>query len=909
MKNIHVLAAIAGAALLMSSHTVFSQVKVQELRCEHLANPVGLDVLQPRFGWQLAAGGRNVMQTAYELKISANNKVVWNSGKVNSDSSVHVAYQGPALQPDTRYTWQVRVWDNKGKTSGWSAPAYWHTGLLNAGNWKAKWITSGLPADSANGYVPFFRKAFSTSKKIQSAVAYITAHGLYEAQLNGKRIGDAYLTPGWTSYHQHLAYQAYDVTDLLQKGNNAVGVMVGSGWYRGPLAWNKRKNAYGKDAALLFQLNIHYTDGTTETIVSDNSWKAATGGIVSSEIYDGEVFDARRQKAGWSGAGFDDSQWTPVTAETASLNNLSASYNELIKKHETFTPVKVITTPKGDKVLDFGQNLVGWVQVKVKGNAGDTVKIAHVEVLDKKGEPYFENLRSARAEDMYILKGGGTEVFEPHFTFHGFRYIRVKGINGALNPADFTAVALYSDMPLTGQFSCSDSLVNQLQHNIRWGQQGNFLDVPTDCPQRDERLGWTGDAAMFSRTATFNRQVNNFFAKWLKDVAIDQMPNGAVPFVIPNLKALFPDPVGATGWSDAVTIVPWNNYLAYADKRLIAEQYPSMKAWLGYIEKSAKNDLWNTGFQFGDWLSYRAEENDAFNAVSAVTDRYLVAQCFWANSAQIMINAANVLGKADDVAYYTDQLRRIKAAFLKEYVTPNGRLVSSTQTAYVLTLYFDMVPEEMRPRIVQQLVENIQHYHNHLTTGFLGTPFLCHVLSRFGQTEVAYQLLLQKTYPSWLYPVRMGATTIWERWDSMKPDSTFQDPGMTSFNHYAYGAIGDWMYRAMVGLDTYEDAPGYKHIKVQPHPGGGITFAKASLQTYYGPAAAGWKIADGQLLLDVEVPANTTATIYIPGSNAAGIQESGQAISSQKDIQVKGTENGYVVVNVGSGSYHFSGAL
>ncbi|SEN57057.1 alpha-L-rhamnosidase [Chitinophaga rupis] len=908
MKKIHVFAAIIGAISLFS-YTGYSQVKVQELRCENLNNPVGLDVLQPRFSWQLATTQRNVLQTAYELKISKNNTVVWNSGKVNSDSSVHVAYKGQALEPDTRYSWQVRVWDNKGKTSGWSAPAYWQTGLLNAGNWKAQWISSGLPGDSAGGVAPFFRKTFSTAKKVQSATAYITAHGLYEAQLNGKRVGDAFLPPGWTSYNKHLTYQTYDVTSLLQSGKNAIGVILGSGWYRGPLTWSKLKNYYGKDAALLFQLNIHYTDGTTETVISDNSWKAATGGIVSSEIYDGEVFDARLQKTGWAGADFDDSQWAAVKIKDAPLSNLSASYNELIKKHETFTPTKVITTPKGDQVLDFGQNLVGWVQVKVKGKAGDTVKIAHVEVLDKKGEPYYENLRSARAEDMFILKGDGTEVFEPHFTFHGFRYIRVKGINGPLNPADFTAVALYSDMPLTGDFSCSDPLVNQLQHNIRWGQQGNFLDVPTDCPQRDERLGWTGDAAMFSRTATFNRQVNNFFAKWLKDVAFDQASNGAVPFVIPNLTSVFPDPVGATGWSDAATIVPWNTYLAYGDARLIEEQYPSMKAWVGYIEKAAKNDLWNTGFQFGDWLSYRAEENDAFNAVSAITDSRLVAQCFWANSTQIMINAAKLLGKTEDVNYYTEQLRRIKAAFLKEYVTPNGRLVSGTQTAYVLTLYFDMLPEAMRPRIVGELVENIKHYHNHLTTGFLGTPFLCHVLSRFGQTEVAYKLLLQKTYPSWLYPVKMGATTIWERWDSMKPDSTFQDPGMTSFNHYAYGAIGDWMYRTMAGLDTYDDAPGYKHIKVQPHPGGGITSANASLKTYYGAAAAGWKISDGKILLNVEVPANTTATIYIPGSSAENIQEGGQALSSQKDIKVSGTEGGYVVVNVGSGKYAFTGAF
>ncbi len=589
MKKNHVAAILIGAALLTSHNITYAQVKVQQLLCENLKDPMGLDVEQPRFSWQLSSPQRNIQQTAYELRVTSNAKEIWSSGKVPNDSSVHVAYKGQPLQPDTRYSWQVRVWDNKGKASPWSAPAFWHTGLLNKANWKAQWIVSGLPADSANGISPFLRKTFTTAKKVQSATAYITAHGLYEAQINGKRVGDAYLTPGWSSYAQHLPYQTYDVTALLSGGKNAIGVILGSGWYRGPLTWAKQKDYYGKDAALLFQLNIHYTDGSTETIVSDNSWKAAPGGIVASEIYDGEIYDARLQKEGWATVGFDDGQWQQVSIKQAPMDNLSAAYNEPIRKHETFKPIKVITTPKGEKVLDFGQNLVGWVQLKVKGKAGDTINIAHTEVMDKWGEPYFENLRAAKAQDIFILNGNGTETFEPHFTFHGFRYIRVRGINGALNPEDFTAIALYSDMPLTGQFSCSDSLVNQLQHNIRWGQQGNFLDVPTDCPQRDERLGWTGDAAMFSRTATFNRQVNNFFAKWLKDLAIDQAPDGAVPFIIPVLKIEpFTNIVGATGWSDAATIVPWNTYLAYGDTRLIAQQYPSMKAWLGYIEKSSK---------------------------------------------------------------------------------------------------------------------------------------------------------------------------------------------------------------------------------------------------------------------------------------------------------------------------------
>jgi alpha-L-rhamnosidase len=453
-------------------------------------------------------------------------------------------------------------------------------------------------------------------------------------------------------------------------------------------------------------------------------------------------------------------------------------------------------------------------------------------------------------------------------------------------------------MKPTGTFTSSNPLLNQLQHNIQWGQRGNFLDVPTDCPQRDERLGWTGDAQAFSRTATFNFGVNNFFAKWLRDVEADQQPSGSVPFVIPNV--LGPGAGAATGWADAATIIPWNMYLAYGDKRILENQYNSMKNWVGYMEKASKNYLWNTGFHFGDWLFYRPfDDNDGR---SAVTDKYLLAQCFFANSVQIMINTAKILGKNEDVARYTQLLKNLKEAFVKEYVTPNGRLVSGTQTAYVVALNFDMLPENLRQQTVDKLVENIKSYNNHLTTGFLGTPYLCHVLNRFGKTDVAYTLLMQESYPSWLYPVKMGATTIWERWNGIRPDSTFEPASMNSFNHYAYGAIGDWMYRVAAGLDTYEDAPGYKHIKIKPHIGGGLTNASAILETYYGRVISGWKIEDNKVVLVIEVPANTTADVFLPISNTDVITENGNALS--KDIKFVTGEDGKIVLKLGSGKYH-----
>lgn len=889
--------------LFVLSSSVFAQVKVQNLATEHLVNPIGIGVAQPRFGWQLSSDKRNIKQVAYEINVTSSTKsAAWKSGKVQSDSSVNVLYKGAPLQSGAKYSWQVRVWDNTGAASAWSEPATFQTALLYEADGKAKWIEAGFPEDEVNRPAIMFRRKFDIGKKIKSATLYVTAHGMYEIQLNGKRVGDAYLAPGWTSYNKRLQYQEYDVTTMLNSGANAVGASVGNGWYRGYLAWENNKDVYGKNLGLLVQLDITYSNGSKESIISDENWKSSTGPITNVEIYHGERYDARLEKAGWTTAAYDDSKWSGVTLPKSTYDNLVAAENEPIRKQETFTAAKLITTPSGEKVLDFGQNLVGWVVVKASGKAGDSIVIKHAEVLDKEGNFYTENLRAAKATATYVLKGGGEETFEPHFTFYGFRYIKIENYPGEIKPENFAAVVLHSDMKKTGDFTCSNTLINQLQHNIQWGQRGNFLDVPTDCPQRDERLGWTGDAQAFSRTATFNFGVDNFFSKWLKDVAADQQPNGSVPFVIPNV--LGPNSGGSTGWADCATIIPWNMYLAYGDKEILQHQYASMKSWVKYMIDNSNNYLWNSGFHFGDWLFYRPfDDNDGR---SAVTDKYMIAQCFYANSVQLLINAANVLGNKADSATFTAVLQNIKAAFMKEYVTPNGRLISGTQTAYVLALNFDMFPENLRKQAAARLAENVASYDNHLTTGFLGTPYLCHVLTRFGYTDLAYKLLLQEDYPSWLYPVKMGATTIWERWDGQKPDGGFQTPGMNSFNHYAYGAIGDWMYRVMVGLDTYEDGVGYKHIRVKPHVGGGLTNASASLQTYYGKLSSGWKLENGKLSLDVEIPANTTATIYVPAKNADAVKEAGNALSASADIKVTGTEDGYVVLEVGSGVYHFA---
>jgi alpha-L-rhamnosidase len=892
---------------LLTSGAIAQKLTVNGLVCEYQNNPVGIDITKPRLSWKLNSDLRNVLQSDYEIKVCtdvAMNKVVYATGKVKSPESVFVEYNGPELNSRTRYYWQVRVWDNKGNASPWSAVNYWEMGLLHPADWTAKWIKTTNPADTADGASPIFRTAFTLNKTVKSARLYITSHGIYEAYINGQRVGNDYFTPGWTSYNTRLQYQIYDVTGLLLKGNNATGAMIGDGWYRGHL--DKWKNIWGKDLGLLYQLEITYADGTKTTIVSDSNWKDADGAIRSSSFYNGEVYDTRLERDGWSLGGYDDSKWNHVSVQNIEKNNLIAPVIPAVKKHEIFHPLKVIITPQKDTVIDFGQNLVGWVVLKYKGKPGQVIKLDHAEVLDKLSNFYTLNLRFAKSENKYIIRDDKVRVYEPHFTYQGFRYVRISGYQGTLDTANIYAVALYSDLKNTGNLVTSNPLLNQLQHNIQWGQKGNFVDVPTDCPQRDERLGWTGDAQAFSRTAAYNMNVSGFFDKWLKDLKADQRDDGAIPWVIPNMMPK--TSAGVAGWSDVSTIIPWNMYLLYGDKRLLSQQYDSMKAWVGYIQKTSINDLWNTGFQFGDWCFYSPTPTDD-SGKAAVTDKTLIAEAFYANSTQILIDAAKVLGKNDDVETYTELLKKIKKAFVKEYVTPNGRTVSSTQTAYLLTLQFDLLPEDQRAQLAARLVQNIKDYGNHLTTGFLGTPFLCHILTRFGYDDIAYTLLLQDTYPSWLYPVKKGATTIWERWDGIKADGEMQSPSMNSFNHYSYGAIGDWMYRVMAGINTDLTETGYKKLIFAPHPGGKLTMVNANLETLYGHVNSEWTVNNNVMNMTVTVPANSTAEVILPKAAEADVTEGNKPVKDVEAISNIKKEGVDMKLNVGSGTYHFQYTL
>ncbi|UHG93516.1 glycoside hydrolase family 78 protein [Spirosoma oryzicola] len=898
---------------LLLTRTALAQLTPGELTCEHRTNPLGIAETKPRLSWKLSGKGRNLHQTAYQIQAAttptfAGKSQVWNSQKVASDESVLRPYSGPALTSGQRVYWRVKVWDGSGKEGSWSSPAYWEMGLLQPADWqKAKWVELPVSANpKAAGPVAMLRKPFSINKKVASARAYATAHGLYELHLNGQRVGEDLLTPGWTVYPKRLQYQVYDITDQLKSGANVIGAMLGEGWYKGALGYEDNSAFYGNNTALLAQLVIQYTDGTTDVIGTDGSWQASTDGpIRKSELYNGEIYDARMERAGWDTPNFTGTNWSAVQVANYPTHTLVSTVSQPVRRQETIKPIRIFKTPSGTLVADFGQNMTGWVRLNVSGPAGTTIKIRHAEVLDKQGEFYTTNLRRAKQELHYTLKGNGTEVYEPRFTFMGFRYVAVDGFPGDLKPDNLAGVVIHTDMPQTGQFDCSNPLVNQLQHNIQWGQKGNFVDVPTDCPQRDERLGWTGDAQAFCRTAGFNRDVAALFTRWLADVAADQRADGAVPFVVPDiLNPLGKDAATSAGWGDVATIAPWTIYQLYGDQRILETQYPSMKAYVEYIHKKAGDRyIWKGGSVFGDWLFYKPHmyshaEPDGY------TNNDMIATAFYAYSTDLLRQAATVLGKTDDARQYADLFNKIKATFQREYITPTGRIASDSQTAYVLALMFNLLPDELRPLAAQHLVDDIKSRKNHLSTGFLGTPYLCQVLSDNGFTDVGYDLLLQESFPSWLYPVKMGATTIWERWDGIRPDSTFQDAGMNSFNHYAYGAIGDWMYRVVSGIEIGK--PGYKHVLIQPQPTDRLTYAKSSLKSSYGDIKSGWERKNGQMIVRVSVPTNTTATIRLPKADASRVTEGGKALAQGANFRnIKAGQND-LTLEVGSGDYEFS---
>lgn len=878
-----------------------SLLSIHSLRCEYQIKPLGLDVAQPRFSWQLHADRRGVLQQSYQIQVGyvGATDTLWDTGDVDCEQSQLVEYAGPPLLPRTAYWYRVCVRDDTGCLSPWSDYAQFETGLLQSKNWLATWIAPSEGTEAC----PYLRREFHLRAPVLSARVYVTAQGIYELRINGARVSDWLFTPGWTVYEQRLQYQTYDVTTHVAEGVGAIGILLGSGWYKGNLGWEGKRQHQDEPLAALLQLHVKYQDGTEEWLLSDADWRGSTGPIQLAELYHGERYDARLELTGWDLPGYDDTAWSAVRTLDTSKHHIVAQESEPVRVVEQLTPVAIITTPDGDRVLDMGQNMVGWIQFSVDLPSGAEVSLQHAEILDQAGRFYTGNLRTAQQTIHYTCKGGGRETFAPHFTFQGFRYVKLSGFPETIAVADFCGCVIHSDLQPTGEFSCSQPLLNQLQHNIVWGQKGNFLDIPTDCPQRDERLGWTGDAQVFVATASFNYHVARFFSKWLHDLRADQLPSGAVPHVIPNV--LGEGSVASSAWADAAVICPWTIYQYYGDRRLLAQQYDSMKAWVDYMRAQGEQELlFNTGFHFGDWLALDAKPDSYFGA----TPTDLIATAFFAYSTKLLAQTAQLLGRSADASFYEAMQQRIVASFQAEFVTPAGRLAASTQTGHVLALVFDLLKEKDRPRIAKELVKLIADNDGHLTTGFVGAPYLCFALSRSGYHELACQLVQQTEYPSWLYSVTRGATTIWEHWDGIKQDGSFWSDDMNSFNHYAYGSIGDWLYREVAGIQPDPAGPGFQMVQIAPRLMPELTAARAALQTGYGQLVCSWtRLEDeGGLTIHVEIPCNVRAHVTLPYARLADVRESGVLLSEAAGVSACAQQDRGAAFMLGSGLYQFT---
>ncbi|WP_419876455.1 family 78 glycoside hydrolase catalytic domain [Candidatus Pristimantibacillus sp. PTI5] len=884
-----------------------SSLTIQSLKCEYQSRLLGSDVATPRFSWMLETGNRRgVLQAAYQLQLKKQeddySDPVWDTGRVESDQSLHCVYEGPALESRQSYRIRVKAWDNTGNESPWSDEGEIELGL-QISDWQANWITpeaTAIPADTEAAFL--LRKGFNLHSDIVYGRVYVTAAGIYELYLNGNKVSEDLFTPGWTSYHHRIQVQTYDVTDELRAGGNGIGVMIADGWYRGDLGFDGRNYRYGDQRAALVQLHVRYSDGTEEVIASDTTWKSVTGPVLYSNIYHGETYDARLKRIGWSEPLFDDASWAAVQTVDLGYQQLVAQENWRNAVTEVLAPVATFITPAGDHVLDFGQNMVGRVRFRVNAPTGTTITLQHSEVLDADGNIYFGNLRSAKQAVTYISCGDTTEEYAPHFTFMGFRYVKVTGYplqDNQLPLEAFKGEVIHSDMKESGYFECSDERVNRLQQNIKWGQRGNFLDLPTDCPQRDERLGWTGDAQVFISTALFNYQGAPFFTKWLRDLKAEQHEDGGVPYVIPDI-------VGGSSsaaWGDAAVICPWTLYQYYGDVRLLEEQFESMKKWVEYIRAQGENEyMWNTGFHFGDWLGLDAKENSYIGS----TPTTLIATAYFAYSTRIVRDAAQVLERFDDADRYGRLYEQVREAFQDEFVTKMGRIASPTQTAHVLALVFDLVDDHVKKRVAADLNNMIVENDYHLSTGFVGTPYLCFALSNNGFHTTAIRLLLQESYPGWLYSVSKGATTIWEHWDSVKPDGSFWSDDMNSFNHYAYGAIGDWMYKNVAGLNMSPSVPGFKRARIAPQFGSTkLSSAKATHLSMYGIVESSWRLIGNRIEVEALIPANTSAEIVLVGAKSADTTENGRSLDQVEGI-VSITENDdNVLIIVGSGAYRF----
>ncbi len=866
-----------------------SPASVGESKCEFQENPLGIDRSHPLLQWKIKDDRRGARQTAWQVIVasSQNNADeltgdMWDSGKTDSDQSVHIKYDGPSLQSGEDYFWRVRIWDQDGEASAWSETALWEMGLLNQNDWQAQWIARSKeePGRSVN-----MRKEFELEDKaVSKARVYVTGLGNYVLYLNGQRVGNDLLTPGWTHYPDRLEYQVYDVKDLLNNGTNVAGAVLGNMWWSGGLGWAGDVKYSEGPLKFLMQLQVEFEDGTKQSIVSDNSWKWANSPIWEDHIYDGEKYDANLEQDGWNEPGFDDASWT--AAEPASYEGMLTGPNApALRHHEDLQPVTLNEPVEDEYVYDFGQNMVGWAKIKINAPRGDTIKLRFAELLHEDGTVAQENLRSADAIDMIVSDGEPIE-WEPMFTYHGFRYLQVSGLKGKPDISDVTGKVIYTDQPFVGRFESSNDLINNINKNVVWAQKGNFYPAPTDCPQRDERLGWMGDAQIFAPTANFNMHLDRYWSKWMFDITDGQDEEGWVYDVNPPIVVGGPS---KPGWGDAVMIIPWLSYRYYGNTRVIEDNYEGMKAWVEYMRRNSENDIYfweeNGWYGYGDWIAVEPSPGKP------------IGSAYYYYSTKLLAEMAAVIDKKEDAEEYHKLAQQIASAFHDEYWDKDSlNYPGGTQTANLLPLAFGLTPSEVQEQVVKNLVNEVNEKNGHPTTGFLGTGYILPMLSRHNHHDLAYEMMNKTDYPSWGYMVKNGATTIWELWNSdVEPPE-----GMNSRNHFALGCVGEWIWNTLAGINISDEQPGFKQVVIKPQPVGDLKWVKAEYETNYGLLVVDWKLEDEVFTLHLTVPPNTTANIELPNvGNGNIIKEGGKEIGAGPVDGILKTEGNDVVAAAG----------
>ncbi|HWA24051.1 MAG TPA: glycoside hydrolase family 78 protein [Lacunisphaera sp.] len=918
-----------------------SFVRISHLRCEYLVDPLGIDERSPRLSWQLESTTRGVRQAAYRIlvastaaQLAAGTGDLWDSGRVESAATTHIPYAGAPLASRQRCHWRVEVWpvapglQVSGLSSQVSPPSLWTMGLLSSSDWSARWIAADPeiirrdPQANAStlkdpGTPALFRREFELPGPVARATLQATARGIVELRANGRRIGDDLFAPEWTDYDKRIHYRTYDVTHLLVQGPNCLGVVLGDGWWSGYVGWQEHRGRYGSiENSLLLQLEVELANGTRVTLGTDASWTCNTGPILSSDFMMGEAYDARRERKGWDVAGLAEAgsgvadpgyksrPWLAARAVPAPSAPLVAQRAEPVRIIETIRPDPAGRPPAGMLLFDCRQNITGWVRLRLFGfPAGITLTIRHGERLTPEGTLYTENLRRALATDTYTTGGGASESWQPHFTFHGFQYFEISFSTPPPSSAMVvpTACVIHSATPPAGFFACSHAGVNRLWKNGLWSQKDNFLTVPTDCPQRDERLGWMGDAQVFCRTAMCNMDVAGFFTKWLIDVEDAQTPDGVFPDVAPRLRedinwTGLPGLCGSAGWADAGVIIPYTMWRVYGDRRILERHYHAMVKWVDWIDRHNPAGLRvnQLGNNYGDWLCLPSDTS--FGTHSPMKN--LLATAYWADDCTKLAHIARELGKAADAARFDAMFAKVRTAFHREWLRADGRLAVETQTAYLLALAFDLLPAEVRARAAEHLVANIRDLDWHLSTGFVGISHLNPQLTLTGHAEVAYRLLLQDTYPSWLYPVMHGATTIWERWNGWTHQDGFFNPQMNSFNHYSLGSVGEWLFRHVAGIELDPDVPGYQRFILRPFLGAGLDFARATYRTMHGEISSHWRRDGDRVTWTITVPPNTTARVFIPSEPGTEVGTDG--------LTLTGHEGRFVRCEAPAGSYTFT---